>query len=146
MKRILRLISAVTVALGAVLSASAQPPVAQPVPARHRADQRFAQVEHDYMTYVLAQFPVVATYLGGSAFDPSLADVDGTLRDYSPAALQNEDARLAEFRDALLGARAGQPRARRRIDRSVALAQIAFLMHEHQVRRYQRALARFLRR
>ena len=136
-KRILRLISAVTVALGAVLSASAQPPVAQPVPARHRADQRFAQVEHDYMTYALAQFPVVATYLGGSAYDPSLAGVDGTLRDYSPAALQKEDARLAEFRTRFSALAPASLSARRRIDRSVALAEIAFMIHEHQVRRYQ---------
>jgi uncharacterized protein (DUF885 family) len=136
-KRILRLISAVAVALGAVLTASAQPPVAQPVPARHRADERFAQAEHDYMTYVLAQFPVVATYLGGSAYDPSLAGVDGTLRDYSASALQKEDVRLADFRARFSALAPASLSARRRIDRSVALAEIAFMIHEHQVRRYQ---------
>ena len=68
--------------------ARAAPPVAQPVPVRHTADARFALLEHQYVTYVLWQFPVVATYLGGSAFDPTLAAVDGTLRDYSPDALQ----------------------------------------------------------
>jgi uncharacterized protein (DUF885 family) len=136
-KRILRLISAVAVAVGAVLTASAQPPVAQPVPARHRADERFAQAEHDYMTYVLAQFPVVATYLGGSAYDPSLAGVDGTLRDYSASALQKEDVRLADFRARFSALAPASLSARRRIDRSVALAEIAFMIHEHQVRRYQ---------
>jgi uncharacterized protein (DUF885 family) len=111
--------------------------VAQPVPARHRADERFAQAEHDYMTYVLAQFPVVATYLGGSAYDPSLAGVDGTLRDYSASALQKEDVRLADFRARFSALAPASLSARRRIDRSVALAEIAFMIHEHQVRRYQ---------
>ena len=128
-------------ALAAVTSTTAQPPKAQPVPSRHAADARFAALEHDYAVYFLGRFPVVATYLGGAAFDSQLADVDGRLRDYSPEALLKEDARLAEFR-ARLGALApAQLSARRRIDRSVALAQIAFLLHQHQVRHYaQRAL------
>ena len=115
----------------------AQPPVAQPVPARHSADAAFAEVEHGYVTYFLGQFPVVATYLGGSAFDPKLANVDGTLRDYSASALQKEDARLAEFRARFSALPPAGLSAPRRIDRSVALAEIAFLLHEHQLRRYQ---------
>ncbi|HXX46689.1 MAG TPA: DUF885 domain-containing protein, partial [Myxococcota bacterium] len=102
-----------------------------------RADERFAQVEREYVIYVLAQYPVVATYLGGSAYDPSLAGVDGTLRDYSPAALQKEDARLAEFRARFSELAPASLSARRRIDRSVALAQIAFMVHQHQVLRHQ---------
>jgi uncharacterized protein (DUF885 family) len=129
--------TAAAVALAVAVSAAAQPPVAQPVPAGHRADEHFAQVEHAYVTYVLAQYPVVATYLGGSAYDPSLAAVDGTLRDYSPAALQKEDARLAEFRARFSALAPASLSARRRIDRSVALAEIAFMIHEHQVRRHQ---------
>ena len=117
--------------------ARAAPPVAQPVPVRHTADARFALLEHQYVTYVLWQFPVVATYLGGSAFDPTLAAVDGTLRDYSPDALQREDARLGEFRAHFAALAPARLSARRRIDRSVALAEIAFLLREHQVRRHQ---------
>jgi uncharacterized protein (DUF885 family) len=113
------------------------PPVAQPVPVRQTADARFAVLEHQYVTYLLWQFPVVATYLGGSAFDPTLAAVDGTLRDYSPDALQREDARLGEFRAHFAALAPARLSARRRIDRSVALAEIAFLLREHQVRRYQ---------
>jgi uncharacterized protein (DUF885 family) len=121
--------------------ASSRPPVAQPVPARHAADERFALLEHQYVSYLLQQFPVVATYLGGSAFDPELARVDGTLRDYSPAALQREDARLGEFRARFAALAPARLSARRRIDRSVALAEIAFLLHQHEVRRYpQRSL------
>jgi uncharacterized protein (DUF885 family) len=117
--------------------ARSAPPVAQPVPVRQTADARFAVLEHQYVTYLLWQFPVVATYLGGSAFDPTLAAVDGTLRDYSPDALQREDARLAEFRAHFAALAPARLSARRRIDRSVALAEIAFLLREHQVRRYQ---------
>jgi uncharacterized protein (DUF885 family) len=126
---------AATAVLGA--AAYAQPPVAQPVTVRHSADEKFAGVEHEYVTYVLGQFPVVATYLGGSAFDPSLTGIDGRLRDYSPAALQKEDARLAEFRARFAALAPANLSARRRIDRSVALAEIGFLLHEHQVRRHQ---------
>ena len=121
----------------AVGSASAQPPVAQPVSVHHSGDQKFAVLEHEYVTYILGQFPVVATYLGGAAFDPSLAAIDGKLRDYSPAALQKEDARLAEFHAHFAALTPANLSARRRIDRSVALAEIAFLLHEHQVRHHQ---------
>src|SRR5580692_101374 len=115
-----RTASLAATAVLAAAAAHAQPPVAQPVTVRHSADEKFAGVEHEYVTYVLGQFPVVATYLGGSAFDASLAGIDGRLRDYAPAALQKEDARLAEFRT-----------------RFVALAEIGFLLHEHEVRRHQ---------
>jgi uncharacterized protein (DUF885 family) len=121
----------------AAASAGAQPPAAQPLPARHVADDRFTVVEHEYVTYVLRQFPVVATYLGGAAFDPQLASVDGTLRDYSSEALQKEDAQLGQFRARFAALAPASLSARRRIDRSVALAQIAFLVHLHQVRRHQ---------
>jgi uncharacterized protein (DUF885 family) len=126
----------VAVALG-TSTASARPPAAQPLPMRHASDARFATVEHDYVTYVLKQFPVVATYLGGSEFDPQLALVDETLRDYSPDALQREDARLAQYRARFAALAPASLSARRRIDRSVALAEIGFLLHEHQVRRHQ---------
>ena len=59
------------------------------------ADERFAALEHEYVVYFMSRYPVVATYLGGSQFDPALAGVDGTLRDYAADALQREDARLA---------------------------------------------------
>src|SRR5262249_56526665 len=86
-QRVRRLMSAAAaVALAVTVSAAAQPPVAQPVPAGHGADEHFAQVEHAYVTYVLAQYPVVATYLGGSAYDPSLAGGGGALRDLSAPA------------------------------------------------------------
>ena len=112
--------------------APAPKPAAQP-----NADTQFAALEREYMIYSMSRFPVVATYLGGSAFDPALAEIDGRLRDYSAAALQGEDARWSEFRNRFedLDGKALSPA--RKIDCRVALAQIAFLLHQHQVRRYQ---------
>ena len=110
---------------------------AQAAPARPNADERFGALEHEYVVYFMSRFPVVATYLGGAAFDPALAHVDGTLRDYSPDALTREDARLREFRTRIARIAQEQLSARRRIDRAIALAQIEFLLHQHEVRRHQ---------
>jgi uncharacterized protein (DUF885 family) len=101
------------------------------------ADARFATLEHAYVVYSMSRFPVMATYLGGSAFDPSLAGVDGTLRDYSPAAIAAEDQHLRELRTQFAQAEPRRLSARRRINRTVALAQIDFLLHQHEVLRHQ---------
>lgn len=105
--------------------------------AESAADARFATLEHAYAVYSMSRFPVMATYLGGSAFDPHLADVDGTLRDYSPAAITAEDQHLRELRSQFAQAEPRHLSARRRIDRMVALAQIEFLLHQHEVLRHQ---------
>ena len=119
----------------------------QPVPASApaNADGQFATLEREYVIYSLAQFPVVATYLGGAAFDAALADVDGKLRDHSAQALQQEDTKLGEFKSRLQALDRAALSARRQIDRDVALAQIEFLLHQHQVLRHQeRALDSFV--
>jgi uncharacterized protein (DUF885 family) len=112
-------------------------PVAQPLQRRPWEDARFAQAEHDYVVYFLGRFPVVATYLGAAALDPQLAGVDGRLRDYSPEALRAEDAQLTGFRARFAHLSPAGLSPRRRSDRSVALAEIAFLEHLHNVRRHQ---------
>src|SRR5215813_14814066 len=48
-----------------------------------------------YVIEFLRRYPTVSTYLGGSGLDSSLLDVDGMLRDYSSAALEEEDRWLA---------------------------------------------------
>jgi uncharacterized protein (DUF885 family) len=101
------------------------------------ADARFAVLEHAYVVYSMRRFPVMATYLGGSALDPSLAEVDGTLRDYSPAAIAAEDQHLRELRTQFAQTEPRRLSARRRIDRTVALAQIEFLLHQHELLRHQ---------
>jgi uncharacterized protein (DUF885 family) len=101
------------------------------------AEDAFRTLEHQYAVYVMSRFPVVATYLGGSAFDPALATIDGKLRDYSSPALIAEDAELGKFHERFTALAPETLSARRRIDRDVALAEIEFLLHQHQVRRHQ---------
>jgi uncharacterized protein (DUF885 family) len=110
---------------------------ASPSAAASSADERFAALEHEYVVYFMSRFPVVATYLGGAAFDPALSQVDGRLRDHSAAALQQEDARWKEFRERFRALDATTLTPRRQIDRRVALAQLEFLLHQHEVRRQQ---------
>lgn len=100
-------------------------------------DASFGKLEREYVVYFLQRFPVVATYLGGSSFDAALAGIDDKLRDYSAAALKDEDAKLRQFKQRFNALDDAVLSARRRIDKSVALAQIEFLLHQHGVRRYQ---------
>lgn len=122
-----------------------QPAAVQSAPGAAQSDAAFAAVEHEYVVYFLERFPVVATYLGGSNFAPALAAIDAKLRDYSAAALAEEDGALSQFRQRFAALDDSALSARRRIDKSVALAQIDFLLHQHQARRYQqRSLDSFM--
>ena len=118
-------------------AAAAAGAVLQPQLSESVADARFATLEHAYVVYSMRRFPVMATYLGGSAYDPGLSDVDGTLRDYSPAGIAAEDQHLRELRAQFAQTLPRRLSARRRIDRTVALAQIEFLLHQHEVQRHQ---------
>jgi uncharacterized protein (DUF885 family) len=136
--RIHRALSCVPAIAFAFLLASCSPkraaPVAAPAPS---PEQQFSALERRYVVFVLGRFPVVSTYLGGSEFDPLLADIDGKLRDYSVEALKDEDSRLGEFRDEFNALEPNSLSPRRRIDQSVALAEIEFLLHQHAVLRHQ---------
>lgn len=118
-----------------IVASAASP--APPPRAMPDADARFAALEHTYVMFSLRRFPVMATYLGGSAFDPSLAAVDGTLRDASAAAILAEDQQLRAMRSQFAQAEPRRLSARRRIDRLVAMAQIDFLLHQHEVQHRQ---------
>jgi len=100
-------------------------------------DNELKRIHDAYVVEFLRRNPTVNTYLGGAGLDPSLKDVDGALRDHSAAALEAEDRWLAETQKAFEGVDPNTLSANRRIDREVALAQIRFLLHQHQVRRYQ---------
>jgi uncharacterized protein (DUF885 family) len=114
------------------------PPPESPAGARaDGGDAGFAALERDYVVYFLSRFPVVATYLGGAALDASLADIDGRLRDHSSTALAHEDARWSDYRDRFRALDPATLSVRRQNDRRVALAQLEFLLHQHQVRRHQ---------
>jgi uncharacterized protein (DUF885 family) len=109
------------------------------------SDDAFKKTLNAYVVEFLRRNPTVNTYLGGAGLDPSLKDVDGTLRDYSAAALADEDRWLADAQKAIEGTDANSLSPNARIDRDVALAQIRFQLHQHQVRRYQeRALDTFV--
>jgi uncharacterized protein (DUF885 family) len=100
-------------------------------------DYDFKQVHDAYVVEFLRRNPTVNTYLGGAGLDPSLAEVDGTLRDHSAAALEAEDRWLADAQKSVEAIDSKTLSPGHHIDREVALAQIAFLLRQHQVRRYQ---------
>src|SRR5580698_335720 len=129
--------AALRIGLVAALLAATAHAAPQAPAVESAADAHFATLEHAYVVYSMSHFPVMATYLGGSAFDAALADVDGRLRDYSPAAIAAEDQHLRELRTQFAQAEPRRLSARRRIDRMVALAQIEFLLHQHEVLRHQ---------
>ena len=90
-----------------------------------------------YAVEFLRRNPTTNTYLGGAGLDPSLRNVDGTLRDHSAAALAQEDRWLAEVSKTLADTPPTSLSEAVRIDREVALAQIRFMLRQHQVRKYQ---------
>jgi uncharacterized protein (DUF885 family) len=90
-----------------------------------------------YSVEFLRRNPTTNTYLGGAGLDPTLKNVDGLLRDVSPDALEAEDKWLGGVQSKLEGTAAGTLSAAARIDRDVALAQVRFQLHQHQVRKYQ---------
>jgi uncharacterized protein (DUF885 family) len=137
MKKIL-LPLALALAFGACVQQQTQngPATATPA-AAGSGDQAFKATHDKYVVEFLRRNPTVNTYLGGAGLDPSLKDVDGRLRDHSAAALADEDRWLADSQKAFESVAADSLSPTRRIDRDVALAQISFLLHQHQQRRYQ---------
>src|ERR1700740_284809 len=104
---------------------------------KNTSDPELKKLHDAYVVEFLRRNPTVNTYLGGAGLDPSLKDVDATLRDHSAGALEAEDRWLAEAQKSFEGVDANGLSANLRIDREVALAQIRFLLRQHQVRRYQ---------
>jgi uncharacterized protein (DUF885 family) len=96
----------------------------------------FDTLQTAYVVEFLRRNPSVNTYLGGAGLDPSLRAIDGRLRDYSQAALDAEDRWLAESEAAITATDPSTLSPQHRIDRDVALAQIRFQLHQHQVRKY----------
>lgn len=138
----MRLRSLLALALLAPACASKSPSAVSPTEARAPAssDEAFRALERRYAVEFLRRNPSESTYLGGSGLDASLAEADGRLRDFSAAALAEEDRWLADMQRAFESS-ADLASPALRIDREVALAQIRFMLHQHQVRRYaQRSL------
>lgn len=108
-----------------------------PTPAGGGGDAAFKTIHDKYVVEFLRRNPTVNTYLGGAGLDPSLKEVDGRLRDHSAAALAEEDRWLADAQKAFQGIDPASLSPARKIDRDVALAQISFLLRQHQTRKYQ---------
>ncbi|HZS48451.1 MAG TPA: DUF885 domain-containing protein, partial [Blastocatellia bacterium] len=99
--------------------------------------QSFKAVEDTYVKGFLRHYPVVNTYLGGAGLDPSLIEVDGMLRDHSQAAIDAEDKWLESTLKSFEKFDSKSLSPSESIDRDVAIAQIRFLLHQHEVRKYQ---------
>jgi uncharacterized protein (DUF885 family) len=106
-------------------------------PSAGAGDAAFKTIHDRYVVEFLRRNPTVNTYVGGSGLDPTLREADGRLRDHSAAALALEDGWLAESQKAFQGVDPAAISPARKIDRDVALAQIAFLLRQHQTRKYQ---------
>src|SRR5687767_10147441 len=100
-------------------------------------DAAFKTLHDRYVVEFLRRNPTVNTYLGGAGLDPGLRETDGRLRDHSATALVDEDRWLTTTMQALETSAPDSLSPAQRINRDVALAQINFLLHQHQERRYQ---------
>jgi uncharacterized protein (DUF885 family) len=99
-------------------------------------DVAYKAIEGRYVREFLRRHPVVSTYLGGSGLDPSLSEVDGTLRDWSPKALESEARLYRGIAAELTGLAAGSLSPAHRIDRDVILHQIDFTLRQTEKRHY----------
>lgn len=131
MKNLLRL---ATISAFLLTSCTQRPPTSTN---QTSGDDSFKKIHDGYVVEFLRRNPTVNTYLGGAGLNPELRDVDGGLRDHSATALQEEDRWLANTKQSLEAMNAGSLSAPQRINREVALAQVNFQLHQHQVRRYQ---------
>jgi uncharacterized protein (DUF885 family) len=137
MKKILRALG-ISVILAAVACGSE---TAKPQQQADSSDTSLKKTLTAYAVEFLRRNPTTNTYLGGAGLDPSLKEVDGMLRDYSATALAAEDQWLTDTAKAIEAINPSTLSANLRIDREVALAQIRFMLREHQVRKYhERAL------
>lgn len=135
--------TAVTAAgLGFLRNVQACAPPAPPAPPRPAIiPGTFAELRDRYFVYNLEKNPVTSTYLGGDAYNPALADSSSKLRDYRPQALAAESL---FYRSLFASVQAVTPETltpREQADLRLMLAQLAFLIHQHDDLHYhQRSL------
>jgi uncharacterized protein (DUF885 family) len=105
------------------------------------ASSRFVSIRDRYFLHFLQLNPVVSTYLGGDGYSPSLASVNGRLRDYRPDALEEERSFYRGIRTELGQLEHGSLSTRERVDYDVLQAQLSFLLHHlEDVRLHERAI------
>ncbi|RAK51529.1 DUF885 domain-containing protein [Phenylobacterium deserti] len=100
----------------------------------------FEALRDRYFVGALRFNPVTATYLGGDAYAPELADSNARLRDYRPAALAGELAFYRQIQTAHAATRPQTLAPQLRIDHEVMGAQLAFIIRQLERRYHQRAV------
>jgi len=104
-------------------------------------DREFLALRDRYFLRALELNPVTATYLGGDGYDPSLARINGRLRDWRPEAIEAERRFYQEVESARAGMAVEALSPQARIDHAVLGAQIAFLLRQSGERRsHQRSI------
>ncbi len=104
-------------------------------------DREFLALRDRYFLRALELNPVTATYLGGDGYDPSLARINGRLRDWRPEALEAERRFYQEIETARAAIAPEALSSQVRIDHAVLGAQVAFLLRQSGERRsHQRAI------
>ena len=106
-----------------------------------KADQAFLSLRDRYFLKALELNPVTATYLGGDGYDPSLAKINGRLRDFRPPALGDERAFYLGIRKELEAIDPTSLSSVSRVDHQVMTAQLRFMLHQlEDLKQYQRAI------
>jgi uncharacterized protein (DUF885 family) len=126
-------------ALGALRHLAACTPKDETLPA-NEADPAFTALRERYFLKSLEYNPVTSTYLGGDGYHPSLADVNGRLRDWSVATLGLESRFHQDVQRELAAIDPAKLSPQTRIDHGVLTAQLGFLLHQDARRHYQRAI------
>jgi uncharacterized protein (DUF885 family) len=104
-------------------------------------DAPFIALRDRYFLKTLELNPVTATYLGGDGYDPSLAKINGRLRDWRPDALAVERQFYEEIETARMKLDPATLSPQSRIDHAVLGAQLTFLIRQSgDIRSYERAI------
>jgi uncharacterized protein (DUF885 family) len=136
MKRIIALTLLAALAVATSGNAAIAPKEKKSVSSTSEADQALDAFLAKYVIEFLRRNPAVNTYLGGAGLDPSLREVDGKLREFTPQGLQYEDIWLRWADQELRKFDPAKLSPSHHIDRDVALAQVRFQLFLHQSRHY----------
>jgi uncharacterized protein (DUF885 family) len=105
-------------------------------PGREQSPGPFAALRDRYFLRTLELYPVISTYLGGDGYSPTLARVNGRLRDHGAEAVRREIAFYREVREGLARIDRAGLSPDDRVDAGVLEAQLDFLLHQLEDRRY----------
>jgi len=102
------------------------------------ASDSFSALRDRYFLFQLQRNPVTSTYVGGDAYDASLRNINSRLRDYRPAALEEELRFYTKTRQELSAFAPGSPTDK--VDHALMDAQLGFLIHQLSSRYQEKAL------